>query len=155
MMDYKDLFLEGENSMSATSLEAINTTIHKTNSWLHDLMRIMDWSDRHRAYLALRASFHTLRDRLTVEETAQFGAQLPTLVRGFYYEDWNPSGKPQKERDKEQFLERIEQHFWDDASNDPEEIVRVVVSLIANRVTTGEIEDVRHMLPSEIRKLWP
>jgi uncharacterized protein (DUF2267 family) len=141
--------------MSATGLEAFDTTIQKTNSWLNDLMQIMDWSDRHRAYLALRATLHALRDRLTVEEVAQFGAQLPMLIRGFYYEGWDPTGKPVKERHKEQFLARIEQQFRGDASIDPEEIVRVVFAVIASRVTDGEIEDVKHILPTEIRELWP
>jgi uncharacterized protein (DUF2267 family) len=56
--------------MSATGLEAFDTTIQKTNSWLNDLMQVMDWSDRHKAYLALRATLHALRDRLPVEEVA-------------------------------------------------------------------------------------
>jgi len=30
----------------------------------------------------MRATLHALRDRLTVEEVAQLGAQLPMLVRG-------------------------------------------------------------------------
>jgi len=42
--------------------------------------------DERRAYNALRAVLHALRDRLTTEEIAQFGAQLPTFVRGVYYE---------------------------------------------------------------------
>ena len=141
--------------MSATGLEAFDTTIQKTNSWLNDLMQIMDWSDRHRAYLALRATLHALRDRLTVEEVTQFGAQLPMLIRGFYYEGWDPTDKPLRERHKEQFLARIEQQFRDDVSIDPEEIVRVVFAVIATRVTDGEIEDVKHILPAEIRELWP
>ena len=141
--------------MSATGLEAFDTTIHKTNSWLNDLMLALDWSDRHKAYLALRATLHALRDRLTVEEVAHLGAQLPMLIRGFYYEGWDPTGKPLKERHKEQFLARIEQQFWDDASIDPEEIVQLVFAVIASRVTDGEIEDVKHILPTEVRELWP
>ena len=92
--------------MSATGLDVFATTVQKTNSWLNDLMQIAGFQDRHKAYLALRAALHALRDRLTVEEVAQFGAQLPMLIRGFYYEGWDPTGKPPKVRDKEQFLAR-------------------------------------------------
>ncbi|MCU1273119.1 MAG: hypothetical protein JWO48_550, partial [Bryobacterales bacterium] len=38
---------------------------------------------------------------------------------------------------------------------DPEEVARAVFRLLANRVTEGEIEDVEHVLPAEIRNLWP
>ena len=141
--------------MSATDLEAFDTTIHKTNSWLNDLVLALDWSDRHKAYLALRATLHALRDRLTVEEVAHLGAQLPMLIRGFYYEGWDPTGKPVKERHKEHFFARIEQQFRGDASIDPEEIVQLVFAVIASRVTDGEIEDEKHILPTEVRELWP
>ena len=141
--------------MSATGLEAFDTTIHKTNSWLNDLVLALDWSDRHKAYLALRTTLHALRDRLPVEEAAQFGAQLPMLIRGFYYEGWDPTGKSVKERHKEHFFARIEQQVRDDDSIDPQEIVQVVFAVIATRVTDGEIEDVKHILPTEVRELWP
>jgi uncharacterized protein (DUF2267 family) len=118
-------------------------------------MLALDWSDRYKAYLALKATLHALRDRLTVEEVAHLGAQLPMLIRGFYYEGWDPTGKPLKERHKEQFLARIEQQFRGDASIDPEEIVQLVFAVIASRVTDGEIEDVKHILPTEVRELWP
>jgi len=137
--------------MSMTGLEVFDTTIHKTNRWLQELMELLGWHDRHKAYLALRATLHALRDRLTVEEAAQLGAQLPMLVRGFYYEGWNPSRKPKRERHKEQFLERIGREVTVD---DLERVVRAVFHLIASRVSDGETEGVKQVLPSELRDLW-
>jgi uncharacterized protein (DUF2267 family) len=141
--------------MSATGLDVFATTVQKTNSWLNDLMQIAGFQDRHKAYMALRAALHALRDRLTVEEVAQFGAQLPMLIRGFYYEGWDPTGKPLKVHDKEQFLAQIAQAFRDDESIDREQIARAVFALLAKRVSQGEIEDVKHLLPKEIQELWP
>jgi uncharacterized protein (DUF2267 family) len=141
--------------MSATGLEVFDATLHKTNSWLKELMGMLGSEDRHRAYLALRATLHALRDRLTVEEVAQLGAQLPMLIRGFYYEGWDPTGKPLRIRDKEQFLARIRQQFRGDESVDTELVARKVFTLLANRVTEGEIEDIKHVMPAEIRELWP
>jgi len=141
--------------MSATGLEVFDRTVQKTNSWLHDLMQVLQWLDKHKVYLALRATLHALRDRLTVDEVAQLGAQLPMLIRGFYYEGWDPTGKPLRERNKEQFLARIEQQFKDDDSIDPEVVARAVFFVLEQRVTQGEIEDVKQILPAEIRDLWP
>lgn len=93
--------------MSATGLEVFDRTLHKTHAWLKAIMEELGTEDRHKAYLALRAVLHALRDRLTVEEVAQLAAQLPMLVRGLYYEGWDPTGKPLKERHKEAFLAHV------------------------------------------------
>jgi uncharacterized protein (DUF2267 family) len=141
--------------MSATDLEVFDTTLHKTNAWLNDLTEVLGCPDRHKAYRTLRATLHALRDRLTVEEVAQLGAQLPMLIRGFYYEGWDPTGKPLRVRHREQFLALIEQEFRGDDSLDPERVARAVFTVLGQRVTEGEIEDVRQILPAEIRELWP
>jgi uncharacterized protein (DUF2267 family) len=141
--------------MSVTALDVFDTTLQKTHGWLKELMQVLDWQDKHKAYLALRATLHALRDRLTVEEVAQLGAQLPMLTRGFYYEGWDPTDKPVKERKKEQFLARIEQQFRDADPIHPEQVARAVFMVLANRVTEGEIEDVKQVLPSEIKTPWP
>jgi uncharacterized protein (DUF2267 family) len=140
--------------MSATGLDVFDTTLHKTHGWLNELMQIAGWQDEQRAYLALRATLHALRDRLSVEEVAQLGAQLPMLVRGFYYEGWDPTGKPLKERHKDEFLARIAQPFREDEPVDAEQIAHAVFTLLATRISEGEIEDVRHVLPAEIQELW-
>ena len=140
--------------MSMTGLEVFDTTVHKTNAWLKRLMALLEWDERRRAYLALRSTLHALRDRLTIEEAAQLAAQLPMLIRGFYYEGWDPTAKPLKVRSREQFLARIQDAFREDEPADPERVASAVFRLLEERVTDGEIEDVRYVLPSDIRELW-
>jgi uncharacterized protein (DUF2267 family) len=140
--------------MSATGLEVFDRTIHKTNIWLKDLMEILGCTDRQEAYAALRATLHALRDRLTIEETAQLAAQLPMLIRGFYYEGWDPTGKPLKDRHRDEFLARIQREL-ERYEIEPEQVARAVFQVVANRISEGEIEDVEHVLPREIRDLWP
>jgi uncharacterized protein (DUF2267 family) len=141
--------------MSATGLEVFDATVQKTNSWLKRLMDILGWQDRHLAYLGLRATLHALRDRLTVDEAAELAAQFPMLVRGFYYEGWDPTGKPVRERHREQFLARIERELPPRVAVDPEAVARAVFRVLSEQVADGEIDDVRYILPSEIRELWP
>jgi uncharacterized protein (DUF2267 family) len=138
--------------MSVTGLDVFDTTIHKTNAWLSELMERLHCS-RHDAYIGLRATLHALRDRLPVDEVAQLGAQLPMLVRGSYYEGWDPTGKPVRERSLEGFLAGIAVELPNDM--DPEPIARAVFSLLAAHVTAGEIEDVQYVLPARLRDLWP
>lgn len=145
--------------MSATGLDVFDTTLQKTNGWLHDLMQALGWTDRHKAYIALRATLHALRDRLTVEEVAHLGAQFPMLIRGFFYEGWDPTGKPLRQRSIEQFLAHIEQQFKDDESVDTlvtsAQVAEAVFRVMSQRISAGEIENIRHVLPAEIRSLWP
>ena len=145
--------------MASSGLAVFDTTLQKTNAWLKEVMDELGSSDRHQAYLALRAVLHALRDRLTVEEVAQLGAQLPMLVRGFYYEGWDPTGKPVKERRKEDFLRHIHNYFkttrYGEPNVDPEQVARAVFRVLARRVSAGEIEDVVRILPTELRGLWP
>lgn len=142
--------------MSTAGLEIFDTTLQKTHIWLNDVMQELGWEDeRHRAYLALRTVLHALRDRLTLEEAVDLGAQLPMLIRGFYYEGWTPHRVPHRERHKEEFLAHVQQVFRNDPSMDPEQIVRGVFRVLARRITEGEIADVKHLLPAELRNLWP
>jgi uncharacterized protein (DUF2267 family) len=151
----------GGDAMSATGLEVFDTTLQKTNLWLNDLMRALAWEDKHKAYLALRGTLHALRDQLRVDEVAQLGAQLPMLIRGLYYEGWDPDRNEKaarrlsREDQQEDFLAQIERPFRRDDDVDPREVARAVFTVLANRVTQGEIEDVRHVLPHQIRDLWP
>jgi len=140
--------------MSDTGIPAFDSTMHTTNVWLNDLMDRMCWQDKHRAYHALRVVLHALRDRLSVDQVAALGAQLPLLIRGFYYEGWHPAGKPIKERKKEEFLAHVALGFENDPQGSPEEVARAVFRVIAKHVTPGEINHVRLALPREIRSLW-
>jgi uncharacterized protein (DUF2267 family) len=140
---------------SMTGLDTFDTTVQKTNLWLKEIMEEEGWEDRHRAYLALRSVLHTLRDRLVAEEATHLGAQLPMLVRGLYYEGWTLSGKPVKERTKEEFLAHIRDAFQNDPDVDSEEVLRGVLTMLSKRISEGEIEDIRGSLPKEILELWP
>jgi uncharacterized protein (DUF2267 family) len=140
--------------VSQTGVTAFDSTIQTTNIWLHDIMERLGWQDRHRAYHALRAVLHALRDRLPVDQAAALGAQLPLLIRGFYYEGWHPAATPTKERRKEDFLNHVAAALRGDSTSNTEAIVRAIFQVIARHVTPGEINHVKIVLPSEIRSLW-
>jgi uncharacterized protein (DUF2267 family) len=145
---------EGGTSMSTTGLAAFDSTFHTSNLWLNDLMDQMGWQDKCRAYHALRAVLHAVRDRLRVDQAAALGAQLPMLIRGFYYEGWQPEGKPIKERKKEEFLAHIATAFQDDPVHSAENVTRAVLDLIAKHLSPGVISHIKTTFPAEIRSLW-
>jgi len=141
--------------MATTGLSSIDRTIHQTHDWLNDLMERLDWEDKQRAYRLLRVSLQSLRDWLEVNEAVHLGAQLPTLIRGIYYEGWHPAGTPESKRSKQDFLARIETAFRNDPIDNIEQAITAVFQVINHHVTAGEVEDVRHALPKHLRALWP
>jgi uncharacterized protein (DUF2267 family) len=141
--------------MSATGLAAIDHAVQLTNAWLRELMELLGWDDKQRAYRLLRATLQGLRDWLAVDEASNLGAQLPMLVRGIYYEGWHPAGTPIHPRKKEDFLVRIDAAFKTDPIDDVEEAVSAVFALLDRHVTWGEVDDIRQSLPKEMRELWP
>ena len=148
--------LVGKESRRKTSHDLFNGTLQKTQIWLNDLMAELDWEEKpDKAYFALRTVLHALRDRLTVEEALQLGAQLPMLVRGFYYEGWTLKDKPHRERHKEDFLAHIKEAFKGDVTVRPESIARAVFRVLEIHTSDGEIEEVKHMLPKPLLELWP
>jgi uncharacterized protein (DUF2267 family) len=142
--------------MRTSVSEIFDTSLQKTQVWLNDIMTELDWSERpQKAYLALRSVLHALRDRLTVEEAVQLGAQLPMLIRGLYYEGWTLKGKPHKERHQEDFFDHIKKAFKDDPTVDPGKVIRAVFRVLVRHTSPGEIEDVKHILPKPLQEMWP
>jgi uncharacterized protein (DUF2267 family) len=116
----------------------------------------MGWDDRHTAYHALLSVLHAVRDRLTIEETADLGAQLPMLLRCVYYEGWHSGRKlSRKARGREEFLAPIGEAFRDRPEVSPEGVLWAVFKVMERYITPGEIKDVKQVLPESIRALCP
>jgi uncharacterized protein (DUF2267 family) len=141
--------------MSATGLEGLDHTVQLTHIWINDLDERLGWGDRARSYRLLKSVLHALRDWLQVNESADLAAQMPALLRGVYYEQWRPAITPVRERGKAEFLARVEQSFLADRLERPAQAVMAVFDLLSEKISAGEIADVRHALPVDLRNLWP
>ncbi len=111
----------------ATNVATLDTTIQETNVLLKDIEEEFGWEgQREAAYDALRAVLHTLRDRLTVEEAADFSAQLPILIKGIFYDSWQPASMPVK-MDKEEFFEEIRERLPRPVEQSAEDLIQGVL----------------------------
>lgn len=141
--------------MSAVGLEGLTHTVELTHIWINDLNTRLEWNDKSRSYRLLKAVLHALRDWLPVNESADFAAQLPGLLRGAYYEQWRPATTPVKKRSKADFIARVEDAFKADPLEQPSRSIMTVFELLSSKVSKGEVADVRHALPAELRDMWP
>jgi len=141
--------------MRGAEVEGFETTIRKTHTWLKEITYAIGVDgDPHVAYGALRAVLHALRDRLTVDEAVQLGAQLPMLIRGLYYEGWCPRGKPEKTHTAD-FFEAIRRQLPGPDRPHPAVLARAVLKVLSRHVSAGEVRDVKAILPADLQELWP
>ena len=132
------------------------STVSVANRWLKELMTTLQLpvGEEPRALHALRAGLHSIRDRLPANEVADLGAQLPTLIRGVYYDGWSLRSDPTRIRDRAAMLARVRKELGSDARLNAEEVLRAVIHLLAAHVSAGEIKDVISTLPRSIASLW-
>jgi uncharacterized protein (DUF2267 family) len=140
--------------MSSTGLAVFERTLHETNLWLNELMEEYGLNSREDAYAALKATFHVLRDRIGPENAVHFGAQLPILLRGVFYEGWQPAKTPTDERHLRDFLDHLSERLPPRLAAEPELVARAVFSVMWRRIDDGEVAKLIKILPHELRALW-
>jgi uncharacterized protein (DUF2267 family) len=138
--------------MSEQGLEPIESTTQKTHEWIARIAETLHMEKRD-ACKALRAVLQTARDRLPVDVAVHFGAQLPMLVRGMYYEGWEPSKVPIK-MSRQEFLDAIAEKIVAGRVIDPAETTESVVAVIAGHLGAGEMQKVMHSFPHDLQALF-
>ena len=99
----------------------------------------------------LRAWLHCLRDRLSVEVAAHFAAQLPELLRGVFFDGWNPARVPHK-YDRAEYVARFarEARVRD---SDVGKAARIVSAVARQHMSAGVVAEAFGLLPADLRQL--
>src|SRR5947207_3757911 len=134
--------------MSATGLDVFDRTLQSTNIWLGEIAAILD-ANRQVAWKVLSVVLHKLRDRLPLELSAHLSAELPLLVRGVYYDQFEPATQP-ADWDCEAFFVEVSRWLSDIRPVDPKDAVRTVFALLSRHVPDGQIEKVKRALPADL-----
>jgi uncharacterized protein (DUF2267 family) len=139
--------------MSEQGLETIESTTQKTHEWIAHIAEALHMEKRD-AYKVLRAVLQTVRDRLPLDLAVHFGAQLPMLIRGLYYEGWEPSKVPIK-MSRQEFLDTVREKIVAGRVIDPLETAQCVLSVAAKHIGVGEMTKVMHSFPHDMQSLFP
>ncbi len=131
----------------------IERSVEKANIWLKDVASELGDGDRQYAYRVLRAVLHVLRDRLTIDVAAKLAAQLPTLIRGIYYEDWDPSRTPMPAHTVDNFLEHVVSEGRFSGETEASVAVTAVASVLRKRLTPSVIDAIMAVMPEKLRVL--
>ena len=139
--------------MSANGLEVFDKTLETTHIWLNEIMNDLG-PDKQVAWKVLSTVLHKVRDRLTVNLAAHLGAQLPLLVRGVYYDQFEPSKMPNECRNREEFIAEIAEWLSDTRPVDPDQAARSVFKVLSRHISEGQVEHVKQALPKSVRQMW-
>jgi uncharacterized protein (DUF2267 family) len=134
-----------------TNVSALDHAMHTAHTWINDVAREFDTEDREFAYRVLRAWLHTLRDRLTVEASAHFAAQLPDLLRGVFYGGWNPSAVPEK-YDAEAYAVRFAREA-NIALDDVRKAAAATTAAALHHLPATQMDKALDQLPKDVRAL--
>ncbi|OBB63057.1 MULTISPECIES: DUF2267 domain-containing protein [unclassified Mycobacterium] len=134
-----------------TRVTAVDHAIDAAHTWINDVAKEFDTEDREFAYRVLRAWLHTLRDRLTVEASAHFAAQLPDLIRGIFYQAWNPNAVPDK-YDAKAYAVRFSREA-NIALDDVGTAAAATTAAVLHHLPVAQIDKALGQLPMEIRKI--
>lgn len=140
--------------MTMTGLKTVDETVHTTNTWLHEITSRLGWEDRQRGYRLLRVGLHAIRDALPLGGVAHLSAQLPLLVRGVFFEGWQPTRDVKTPRTIPDFLADISDAFSDDPTFDAETAFRELINVMKMHVSRGQMDNVRAAMPEAVKELW-
>jgi uncharacterized protein (DUF2267 family) len=138
--------------MSATGLDVFDKTLQTTNSWLNEISAAIG-PDRQLAWKVLSVVLHKLRDRLPVPLSAHLGAELPLLVRGVYYDQFEPARQP-TDWNLDGFVHEISEWLSDVRPVDPRQATRAVFAVLSRHIPRGQIDKVQSALPEDLRGFW-
>jgi uncharacterized protein (DUF2267 family) len=137
--------------MSRTGVDSLDRSIERTNQWLGDVATNFETEDRKLAYRVTRSWLHTLRDRLPVTVAAHLAAQLPELLRGVFYEGWNPSKVPAK-YDRDEYIARFAKNAQIH-NTEVQKAGHLVTSAMRKHLSDGVVNEAFGVLPADIREL--
>lgn len=134
-----------------TSFAGLAQAAQQAQQWVRELAADLRWSEPSACRL-LRSVLHAVRDRLPQSQMVAFSAQLPVLVRGIYFEGWNPSAST-CEHKKRDFVLSVRSSFGYDEEVDFDLAINAVFNLLDRHGSHGEVLLVRDSMKEPFRQL--
>ncbi len=118
-------------------------TTHKSQLWINEMQKELKWLNGDSLFHLLRAVLQSLRDQMTVHESAHFSAQLPLILRGAFYEGWNPHAEQLSGVTKDDFLAAIKGRLSHAGlpKFELEAGVLTTLNVIKKHISAGEMDD--------------
>jgi uncharacterized protein (DUF2267 family) len=107
------------------------------------------------AFATLKATLHAVRDQLDPATVADLGGRLPALVRGMYYDGWDPWKKRRLASRRADFTRHIEKEWARAPRIKAERAAKAALEVIFERLPAAAMRPVIERLPADLHELWP
>lgn len=138
-----------------SGIECIDRSIERMNEWLDELSLLLGAEDSADSFATLRSVLHALRDRLPLIAGSRLAAQLPVVLRGVYYEGWQPDRGHVHTRSLEEFLALVDRDAPHGSELCAEDRTRAVFRLLGSHVDAAEVDRLLAALPAPVQNLFP
>jgi uncharacterized protein (DUF2267 family) len=103
------------------------------------------------AYRVMSAVLHALRDKLSVAQGAELAAELPIVVKGMFYDDWDPTLVPSREHRSAAFIDRVRSAGG--LRDDTHAVLAIerVGRLLRSEIGAAALDRVASSLPDDVR----
>ncbi len=129
-------------------------------AFLKEVANELNNSDLDQAGRILITILHTLRDRISPQESLDLISQLPIYIRAAYTDGWRLTDKVERSKTREGFFNNVKKHAvaginTSDFGNDEdvEAKVRAVFRVLERHVSEGEVKHLKGQLPEPIAEL--
>lgn len=116
--------------------------------------------DHEKASKAFRTVAHTIRKQITHEESIQLIAQFPMYLKAVYVDGWSSSEQKEKVNHLNEFYDLMidyanRQKFMEiQTREDAEKLAQIVLKVLKNHISKGELQDIQAILPQELKPLF-
>ncbi len=133
--------------------QTFSDSAHQAEIWVMELSEYLH-CERRQAYDCLRSVLHALRDSIGQKAMADFSSHLPPLVRGIFYENWQPEHvRPCSGR--LEFIANVQKRSGMTTGIDSEQAARNVFKLLDHRLNPPVIREIKRAMGSSLEPLWP
>ncbi|NKJ38370.1 DUF2267 domain-containing protein [Rhizobium sp. SG570] len=139
--------------MSFIPSQTFSDSAHQAEIWVVELSEYLH-CERNEAYDCLRSVLHALRDSMDLKAMADFSSHLPPLIRGIFYENWQPQ-RAQPCSDRMDFFASIGRRSVKLNDIGVEQAARNVFKLLDHHLSLPVIKRVKLAMNPSLGTLWP
>ena len=79
---------------------------------------------------------------------------MPLLVRGIYYDQFEPGRLPNARKSRDGFIAEVAEELSSNRPINADHAIRCVFGILSRHISDGQVRKIRDALPHGMRELW-